>query len=113
LFNILVPSQAPNITSAGFISSTGIRIKWTAVAVEYLNGAPLAGYVIFYKETGLKFEQSIQYKVPANVTIAEITRLKKFSSYTVRVLAYTARGNGIASEPVVVSTDEDSKFLYL
>jgi hypothetical protein len=29
------------------------------------------------------------------------------------VLAYTARGNGIASEPVVVSTDEDSKFLYL
>jgi hypothetical protein len=78
-----------------------------------LNGASLAGYVIFYKETGLKFEQNLQLKVPAGVTFAEINGLKKFSSYTVRVLAYTEKGNGIASEPVVVSTDEDSKSPYI
>ncbi|XP_031571660.1 uncharacterized protein LOC116305827 isoform X3 [Actinia tenebrosa] len=104
---IIVPSQAPNITYANHISSTGIRIQWTAVAAEFLGGAPLAGYVIFYKETSLKFEQNRQKKVPPGVTQAEINGLKKFFSYTMRVLAYTANGNGIASDPVVISTDED------
>ena len=41
-----------------------------------------------------------------------ITGLKKYVNYNITVLAYTVKGDGPPSSPVLVRTDQDSK-LYL
>ena len=37
------------------------------------------------------------------------TRLEKYTNYTIQVLAFTVKGDGKLSEPIVVITDEDGK----
>ena len=39
-----------------------------------------------------------------------ISNLKKFTYYTIRVLAFTIKGDGALSPPLNVTTDEDSKY---
>jgi len=107
-----VPTEAPNITAASHTSSTSLKITWSAVT-SGLNGASLGGYVLFYKETQLKYSQNIQVKVPLDTLTAEVKGLKKYTNYTVRVLAYTVNGNGVASQPIVIATDEDGMYMVL
>ena len=59
-------------------------------------------------------EPSVPYTkitVPPGVRNKEIYGLKKFTYYTIRVLAFTIKGDGAQSPTVNVSTDEDSKYL--
>jgi hypothetical protein len=36
-----------------------------------------------------------------------LSGLKKFTNYILRIVASTANGNGIPSDPVTIKTDED------
>lgn len=36
--------------------------------------------------------------------------LQKFSNYSIKVLAYTSAGDGVASEEMFCSTEEDCKY---
>lgn len=38
-----------------------------------------------------------------------ITSLKKFSNYSIQVLAFTRMGDGILSQPIFCHTEEDGK----
>lgn len=38
-----------------------------------------------------------------------LTSLKKFSNYSIQVLAYTRMGDGIMSQPIFCHTEEDGK----
>lgn len=38
-----------------------------------------------------------------------LTQLQKFANYSIQVLAYTRKGEGVRSEPVYVRTLEDGK----
>lgn len=35
--------------------------------------------------------------------------LEKFTDYTIRVFAFTSKGNGVPSQPVLLRTQEDGK----
>ena len=48
--------------------------------------------------------------VPSSATESHIEGLEKYTFYTLRVVVFTDNGNGVASKPVTVRTDEDSKF---
>lgn len=104
-----VPNEAPNIIKAFATSSTSIYIKWSAVSDT--NGAPLLGYTVFYRQTKSLFKPDVVQPVRNNVTKARIDNLNKFTSYVIRVLAFTGNGNGVASDRMTVSTDEDGKQL--
>ena len=67
----------------------------------------LTSYIVLYKRKGGKFTESDFVSVDPSQNAARVTGLGKFCEYTFRVLAVTIDGNGIASEPVTVSTDED------
>ena len=47
--------------------------------------------------------------VQGTLHYTELTNLLKFSRYRIKVLAFTGGGDGVASQPVVVRTAEDSK----
>ena len=49
--------------------------------------------------------------VPPNPPEAVLEDLKKFTNYTIRVYAFTSNGNGVSSEAVTLSTQEDGEFI--
>ena len=50
-------------------------------------------------------------KVRAPSTQVILRGLKKYTNYSIFVFASTAKGDGNASDPITVTTDEDSKLL--
>lgn len=51
--------------------------------------------------------------VSAERNQARLTGLNEFTNYSITVFASTAKGDGPASEPTYIITDEDSKFLLI
>jgi Down syndrome cell adhesion molecule-like protein 1 len=58
----------------------------------------------------------IDMKKTTALTIV-LTSLKKFSNYSIQVLAFTRMGDGVLSQPIFCHTEEDGKqfsvFLYV
>ena len=51
--------------------------------------------------------------VPQTPRETELEDLQKFTEYTIRVYAFTRYGNGVASQPIVLRTQEDGKQLCI
>ena len=47
----------------------------------------------------------------ASTTQANLTGLNEYTNYSITVFASTKKGDGNVSEPIIVITDEDSKFI--
>ena len=87
-----------------------MRITWNPVPAGFVHGI-LRGYRLLYRKTN---EPSAPFKkitVSPRVRVKEIYGLKKFTFYTIRILAFTIKGDGAKSPPVNISTDEDSKYM--
>ena len=110
---LVVPNMAPRIFLALNTSSTSVHLKWSPVTSSQLQGAALSSYSVYYKITGGTFHENDKKSVKPEDTEIHISGLNKFCKYTFRVLASTVNGDGIASDPVTVHTDEDSKFVSL
>ena len=67
-------------------------MNYTVTRTELPNGSPIPQVVIAPKR---------------NVTLIG---LKKFTNYSITVFASTAEGGGNRSDPIIVITDEDSKY---
>ena len=64
-------------------------------------------YTVTYKE--LPSGSTNSQKVNAARTQATLTGLKEYTNYSIAVFAATSKGEGNASEPIIVITDEDSR----
>ena len=105
---ILVPSHPPENTTLVGNTSTSLNISWSAVPPEFVHGV-LRGYVIEYWPVD-DVNDTANTTVEPWKTEVEITNLKKFTNYTIKFAAMTAKGVGNWSEIIVMRTDEDSKF---
>lgn len=101
--------EAPLILEATSTTSTSIELEWTAV--YQTPSTPLLGYVIVYKEINQKFRPDIMKSVPPNLLKTVLKDLSKFTSYTIRVYAFTSSGNGVSSKAVSLRTQEDGEFM--
>ena len=81
-------------------------MDWDIVPVADQNGIILT-YTVTYKVLAGGMPQSTVVIAPT--TEANLTGLTKYRSYSITVFASTAKGDGNASEPIIVITDEDSK----
>ena len=103
---ILEPSAAPKNVSGHNTSSTSILVTWDDVPAADKNGI-ITSYNITYHSLTENHSNSTTVDHPdRQVTLLG---LKEFVNYTITVSASTKIGPGPASEPVIVSTDEDSK----
>ena len=102
------PSQPPPNVQAYNLSSTSIRVTWSAISQSDVNGV-LVGYEISY------WEAAIVTEYPRVRTVTHITyeyvmsNLQHFTVYSVQVRAYTMAGKGPKSAIVNVSSDEDGE----
>ena len=106
---LAVPSLPPQNVWANNISSTALRAKWNPVPPSFVHGI-LRGYKVLYKKTNEPSAPYTNLTVPPGVRLKEIYQLRKFTFYTIQVLAFTIKGNGALSPPWNVTTDEDSKY---
>merc|ERR1719266_3228743 len=103
--NEATPGAGPKEVNATSTSSTTILVHWGEVAKEDHNGV-IEGYKVYYGGKSVPF----QYKnIKSNTTMqTTLTELKKFTDYTIQVLAYTRIGDGaLSSPPIQVTTYED------
>ena len=103
------PNAPPSNVKGHNTSSTSIFVQWSNVPTADQNGAILS-YTVTYKALP---DGSPQTKVvSAPTTQVALTGLNKYTNYSITVFASTVKGNGNASEPVIVTTDEDSTFSF-
>jgi len=101
-----VPGAAPASVSGQNSSSTSILVTWDEVPADEQNGN-ITGYTITYNSQ----TENDNGTVPAgpNDRQKELTGLKEFVKYNITVFASTVKGDGPASDPIVVRTEQDSK----
>ena len=66
-------------------------------------------YTVTYRWLPSGPAQTKNVSAPANQTT--LTGLNEYTYYNITVFASTSKGGGIESTPIVVITDEDSKFV--
>ncbi|XP_055627632.1 cell adhesion molecule Dscam2 isoform X6 [Toxorhynchites rutilus septentrionalis] len=103
-----VPSKPPEDIRCAALTSTSIQVSWQPPQAHHTNGL-LQGYKVFYESAS---EESIsngdmETRKTTALTIL-LSSLRKFSNYSVQVLAYTRMGDGVISPPAFCQTEEDA-----
>ena len=100
------PGAPQNVTGYN-TSSTSIIVSWDEVPPDQQNGI-ITGYTITYQSQTQNDNGNVS--AGPNDRQKNITGLKEYVDYNIRVFASTVKGNGPQSSPVlVVRTDQDSK----
>nr|XP_058950117.1 protein sidekick-1-like [Pocillopora verrucosa] len=86
-------------------SSTSIRVTWKEVPEDKQHG-DIISYTVMYKRTTNVTYKSVEV-TPISGKFAELNGLDEYTFYDIKVLAATNVGNGPASNPIKVQTDED------
>ncbi|XP_053408969.1 cell adhesion molecule DSCAM-like isoform X3 [Mercenaria mercenaria] len=101
-----VPSQPPEGVRAYAITSQAINVAWKAPSLFALHGV-LQGYKVLFKPVRKdEDETDSNIKLSRGVDVT-LDGLEKFTNYSIEVLAYTRKGEGVRSSPIYVRTLED------
>ncbi|ESO90668.1 hypothetical protein LOTGIDRAFT_163888 [Lottia gigantea] len=101
-----VPSQPPQNVQANPVSSVAIRVLYAPPPLYTLHGI-LLGYKVLYKPVRNDEDESDASFVTTDSMEAMLYKLEKYTNYSIQVLAYTRKGEGVRSEPIYVTTQED------
>ena len=100
------PSAPPSNVSAHSENSTSIFVSWGDVPFSEQNGV-----IVNYTVTALPSGPTKTKVVTTSANQATLTGLNEYTNYSITVFASTSKGGGNPSTPIVVITDEDSKFV--
>ncbi len=103
----VVPKVAPIVKVSDMTDTSSISVTWTAIPEEYATGK-LLGYHVMYAPVKVADKllrddagiNTIAVDHPGNLH-ARLTGLESFTSYSIRVAGFTARGDGIASTHII------------
>ncbi|XP_034127419.1 Down syndrome cell adhesion molecule-like protein Dscam2 isoform X3 [Drosophila guanche] len=102
-----VPEAAPQNVNCTALSSQSLKISWQEPPLQF-HGGIIQGYKILYRPIvhQIDFPAKLEIKRTSNLE-TYLHTLHKASNYSLRVLAYTATGDGLASQPLYCQTDDD------
>lgn len=111
----LVAAPPPRNIVAETISSSVIRIRWSALFLHCQTGMyNITGFVIAYKKV---VEGDIEHwhrqAALPNSSYADVTSLSPYVSYTFRITAMTQAGLGIPSEYIDAYTMQGGTHILL
>ena len=100
-----MPTHGPdNQLTVVALNNTALSVSWLPIFVEDVHGV-FKGYKILYTKTeNSSYTEYISVIKYANYTEMILTDLVPVTNYTVRILAFSHSGDGLISEPVIVST---------
>ena len=101
------PNAPPSNIHGHNTSSTSILVQWDDVPAADQNGIILS-YTITYKALPGGSPQTKVVNAPTRQ--AFLTGLNEYTNYSITVFASTSKGGGNVTAPIIVVTDEDSKF---
>lgn len=123
----VVPSYPPETPKCDVLSSTSIYITWSPPPIEGQNGK-IKGYRVSYistdelygklaekctettrtlTEPNFSFLETDPHVVKSTNQYLTVENLKKYTNYSVTVLAYTKMGDGAKTKPFFCRTHED------
>ena len=105
-FVVIEPSAPPVNVQGHNTSSTSIWVDWDPVPVADQNGI-----ILTYTVTYMAFPGGIPMTAVVSAPTTHITlwSLEEYTNYSILVFASTVKGDGNASDAIIVPTDEDSK----
>ncbi|XP_050520795.1 cell adhesion molecule Dscam2 isoform X44 [Daktulosphaira vitifoliae] len=101
-----VPEQAPHDTTCTTLTSQTIKISWASPPPNTANG-DIKGYKVIYGPSDSWFNESTK---DTKITVSKETilhGLKKFTNYSMEVLAFTAGGDGVRTPKIYCQTEQD------
>ena len=108
----LEPSGSPQDISVKVTSPKSIKVTWNPVPADHRNGI-IKGYKIIYRDlpSGSNTTKNISATGENEQQTITLDKLDEFTNYSIRILAFTSKGDGPLSAAQVIQTQEDSKFL--
>ena len=105
-FVVIEPSAPPVNVQGHNTSSTSIWVDWDTVRVADQNGI-----ILTYTVTYMAFPGGIPMTAVVSdpTTHVTLSSLEEYTNYSILVFASTVKGDGNASDAIIVPTDEDSK----
>ncbi|XP_070503177.1 cell adhesion molecule Dscam1 isoform X23 [Chironomus tepperi] len=101
------PDQPPSDTACTTLTSQTIRVSWVSPPLESANGV-IKGYKVVYAPSDMWYdEKSKDYKKTSSSDTV-LHGLKKYTNYTIQVLAMTSGGDGVRSVAIHCQTDQDT-----
>lgn len=102
------PEQPPSDTMCTTLTSQTIRVSWVSPPLESANGV-IKGYKVVYAPSDMWYDdKNKDYKKTASSDTV-LHGLKKYTNYTMQVLATTSGGDGARSAPIHCQTEQDGK----
>ena len=105
------PASPPDNVNAVTISSTAIRVTWDEVPAIDQNGIITQYEVEYNQSTFSGATMSATTTVDSSTLTVDLTGLKEYVEYSIRVRAYTSVGAGSYSDVVMETTQEDGEIL--
>ncbi|XP_052844073.1 cell adhesion molecule Dscam2 isoform X15 [Drosophila gunungcola] len=103
-----VPSRPPEDVRCAALSSQSLQVSWQPPPIYHTNGL-LQGYKLIF-EPIIDDIQPSKDEVESRKTTAltmVLTGLRKYTNYSIQVLAHTRMGDGAVSKPLFCHSEED------
>ncbi|XP_044570734.1 Down syndrome cell adhesion molecule-like protein Dscam2 isoform X8 [Drosophila ananassae] len=103
-----VPSRSPEDVRCAALSSQSLQVSWQPPPIYHTNGL-LQGYKLIF-EPIIDDIQPSKDEVESRKTTAltmVLTGLRKYTNYSIQVLAHTRMGDGVLSKPLYCHSEED------
>lgn len=110
VFLYIVPSMPPENVRCAPLTSQSLQISWQPPPSHHTNGL-LQGYKVnfeFMSDVIGGMNDDIDSRKTTDLTIV-LTGLRKFTNYSIQVLAFTRIGDGVVSKQLYCQTEEDGK----
>ncbi|XP_064213100.1 cell adhesion molecule Dscam2 isoform X2 [Tribolium castaneum] len=103
-----VPDMPPEDVRCAALTSQSLQVSWQPPPTEHCNGL-LQGYKLTYEpvlDDNWRGNDEMETRKTTALTTV-ITGLKKFTNYSLQVLAFTKVGDGVLAPPTYCQTEED------
>ncbi|XP_046865990.1 Down syndrome cell adhesion molecule-like protein Dscam2 isoform X6 [Drosophila willistoni] len=100
------PSQPPSDTACTTLTSQTIRVSWVSPPLESANGV-IKTYKVVYASSDEWYDETKRHYKKTASSDTVLHGLKKYTNYTMQVLATTAGGDGVRSVPIHCQTEPD------
>ncbi|XP_030081813.1 Down syndrome cell adhesion molecule-like protein Dscam2 isoform X1 [Drosophila hydei] len=103
-----VPSRAPEDVRCAALTSQSLQVSWQPPPIYHTNGL-LQGYKLIFEpiiDDVMPNKDEVESRKTTALTTV-LTGLRKYTNYSIQVLAHTRMGDGILSKPLFCHTEED------